>query len=76
MVRCVVGANGMSSTKRICDRCGARTSVDRVLFCWNCAEKLPTGPRAHSRTAAVGKTALLASVLAAVAAVAWWAVPL
>lgn len=76
MVRCVVGANGMSSTKRICDRCGARTSVDRVLFCWNCAEKLPTGRRGPRRTAAVRKTALLLSVLAAIVAVTWWAVPL
>lgn len=66
----------MSSTKRRCDRCGARTSVDRVLFCWNCAEKLPSAPPARSRIAGVGKTAMLFTVLGAVVVAAWWAVPL
>ena len=79
--RCVLGPpltpGGMRRMQRKCPHCGARTSIDGILYCWKCREKFPIRTRGAVRrdviTRGIGQAAVLLSLLGATAATFWWA---
>ena len=60
--------------KRKCSSCGAKTSIQGVVYCWSCREKLPTATDSKGAvTRGIGQTAVMLSLLGAVAVTFWWA---
>ena len=68
---------GVIHIQRKCSRCGAHTSIDGVLYCWKCREKIPIrtpGPvRREAVTRGIGQAVVLLSLCGVVAATFWWA---